>query len=110
MHTGLDIRGKYGDAVRATGSGKVVYAARKGGYGNFVEIDHGNGLITRYAHMNAILVKKGQRVKAGFQIGKVGSTGRSTGPHLHFEIRRDQSAVNPADFLAVSHRLKDFIS
>jgi len=105
MHTGLDIRGKYGDSVRATGKGKVVYAGLKGGYGKFVEIDHGNGLITRYAHMNAILVKKGQQVDVGFQIGEVGSTGRSTGPHLHYEVRLNNKPVNPQKYMGVGKKL-----
>ena len=83
----------------AAAQGRVIYAARKGGYGNFVEIDHGNGLTTRYAHLSRIDVKAGQSIEAGETLGGLGSTGRSTGPHLHFEVRINGRAVNPRPFL-----------
>ena len=70
-----------------------------GGYGNMVEIDHGNGLATRYGHMSEILVEEGQEVKAGAVLGRLGSTGRSTGPHLHYEVRVDGEPVDPERFL-----------
>ena len=85
MHTGLDFRASNGDPVRATANGKVVSAGWSGGYGRMVEVDHGNGLSTRYGHLSEINVKVGEQVKIGQVIGEVGSTGRSTGPHLHYE-------------------------
>jgi murein DD-endopeptidase MepM/ murein hydrolase activator NlpD len=99
MHPGLDIRGAYGAPIYAAGPGTVIYARRMSGYGNLVEIDHGNGLVTRYGHMSAIRAKLGQHVAAGQIIGAIGSTGRSTGPHLHFEVRINGRAVNPRPFL-----------
>ena len=105
MHSGYDFKAGYGSPVRATASGKVIFAARKGGYGKMVEIQHENGLTTRYAHLSKILVKKGQQVSAGHNIGKVGSTGRSTGPHLHYEIRHNDIAVNPKKYLRVGKGL-----
>ena len=104
MHTGLDFRGDTGDPVRATADGKVTVAGWNGGYGRMVEIDHGNGLITRYGHLSAISVKVGQRVRAGQVIGKIGSTGRSTGPHLHYETRVGGDAVDPLKFLRAGMR------
>jgi murein DD-endopeptidase MepM/ murein hydrolase activator NlpD len=105
MHTGMDFRGDTGDPVRATADGNVTVAGSNGGYGKMVEIDHGNGLITRYAHLSDIGVKVGQRVRAGHIIGKVGSTGRSTGPHLHYETRVSGDAVDPRRFLRAGIRL-----
>jgi murein DD-endopeptidase MepM/ murein hydrolase activator NlpD len=99
MHTGLDLRGRYGAPVRATASGRIDFAGYNGGYGNMVDIDHGNGLVTRYGHMSSIAVKEGESVRAGDVIGYVGSTGRSTGPHLHYEVRLDDTPVNPNKFL-----------
>lgn len=99
MHTGLDFRAEYGAPVRATGAGRVVVAEYSGAYGNMVEIDHGNGVTTRYAHLSAITVDPGERVEAGTRIGHVGSTGRSTGPHLHYETRIASEPVNPHRFL-----------
>jgi len=109
IHEGVDIKGKRGDKVLATASGKVIKAMKNGGYGNYVEIDHGNGYITAYAHMQNYLVKRGERVKQGQVIGQVGSTGRSTGPHLHYEIQLNKKPINPAKFMKVadiSHTLK----
>jgi len=99
MHAGLDFRAAAGTPIRAGGGGTVVAAGWNGGYGKMVEIDHGNGLHTRYAHMSAIAVDKGDKIKAGDVVGQVGSTGRSTGPHLHYEVRRDGAAINPYKFI-----------
>lgn len=99
MHGGIDFKGATGSPIMAAAKGRVVYAGRKGGYGNFVEVDHGNGLRTRYAHMSRIDVTVGQAIEAGETLGGLGSTGRSTGPHLHFEVRINGRAVNPRPFL-----------
>ena len=105
MHTGLDFRGDTADPVRATADGNVTVAGWNGGYGKMVEIDHGNGISTRYGHLSDINVKTGQRVRAGAIIGKIGSTGRSTGPHLHYETRVGGDAVDPQRFLRAGSRL-----
>jgi murein DD-endopeptidase MepM/ murein hydrolase activator NlpD len=105
MHTGLDFRASMGDPIRATANGKVVSSGWAGGYGRMVEIDHGNGLSTRYGHMSEIHVKIGDQIKIGQVIGAVGSTGRSTGPHLHYETRIDGEAVDPQKFLRAGVRL-----
>ena len=105
MHTGLDFRAATGDPVRATANGKVVSSGWSGGYGRMVEIDHGNGLSTRYGHLSEINVKVGDSVRIGQVIGTVGSTGRSTGPHLHYETRIDGEAVDPQKFLRAGVRL-----
>jgi murein DD-endopeptidase MepM/ murein hydrolase activator NlpD len=105
MHTGLDFRAAAGDPVRATANGKVVSAGWSGGYGRMVEIDHGNGLSTRYGHLSEINVRVGEPIKIGQVIGAVGSTGRSTGPHLHYETRIDGEAVDPQKFLRAGVRL-----
>ncbi|HEV2572949.1 MAG TPA: peptidoglycan DD-metalloendopeptidase family protein [Beijerinckiaceae bacterium] len=99
MHTGVDLREPYGSPVVATAAGKVTNAAWTGGYGNMVEIDHGHGVTTRYAHMSAILVSEGQQIAAGAVVGRLGSTGRSTGAHLHYEVRIDDEPVDPVRFL-----------
>jgi murein DD-endopeptidase MepM/ murein hydrolase activator NlpD len=105
MHTGLDFRAATGDPVRATANGKVASAGWAGGYGRMVEIDHGNGLATRYGHLSEIGVKVGDQIKIGQVIGAVGSTGRSTGPHLHYETRVDGEPVDPQKFLRAGVRL-----
>jgi murein DD-endopeptidase MepM/ murein hydrolase activator NlpD len=105
MHTGLDFRAQMGDPVRATANGKVASSGWAGGYGRMVEIDHGNGLSTRYGHLSEIDVKVGDSIKIGQVIGAVGSTGRSTGPHLHYETRIDGEAVDPQKFLRAGVRL-----
>jgi murein DD-endopeptidase MepM/ murein hydrolase activator NlpD len=105
MHTGLDFRAATGDPVRATANGKVVSSGWSGGYGRMVEIDHGNGLATRYGHMSEINVRVGDQIRIGQVIGAVGSTGRSTGPHLHYETRIDGEAVDPQKFLRAGVRL-----
>ena len=99
LHSGMDFRAATGTPVRAAGAGTVVKAGWNGGYGRMVEIDHGNGYTTRYAHLSRVLVKEGAKVETGVRIGKTGSSGRSTGPHLHFEIRRHGEALNPLRFL-----------
>lgn len=99
LHPGVDLVQEYGAPIKATGAGKVIHAGPFGGYGNMVEIDHGNGLTTRYGHMSAVLVDEGQDVKPGDELGRLGSTGRSTGPHLHYEVREDGEPVDPTRFL-----------
>jgi murein DD-endopeptidase MepM/ murein hydrolase activator NlpD len=99
MHPGLDIRGAYGAPIYAAADGTVTYSGPMSGYGNAVEITHGNGLVTRYGHMSATHATVGQHVTAGTVIGAIGSTGRSTGPHLHFEVRLNGTAINPRPFL-----------
>lgn len=98
-HKGIDIAAPAGTPVQAVAAGKVIFSGRAGGYGNLVAIDHGNGFTTRYAHNQALLVSVGEMVTVGQEIAQVGSTGRSTGPHLHFEVLREGQAVDP---LAVS--------
>jgi murein DD-endopeptidase MepM/ murein hydrolase activator NlpD len=102
FHVGVDIRGKHGTKIRATAAGVVVKAFKNGGYGNYVEIDHGNGYHTVYGHMQSYIVKKGESVKQGQIIGLVGSSGRSLGPHLHYEIRLHRKPVNPTKFMQVA--------
>lgn len=99
MHAGLDFRGAIGTPIHAAAKGRISFVGQRSGYGNVVEISHGNGLMTRYAHMSAFHAKMGQKIEAGDVIGAIGSTGRSTGPHLHFEVRINGRAVNPRPFL-----------
>ncbi|HHO50758.1 MAG TPA: M23 family metallopeptidase [Deltaproteobacteria bacterium] len=96
LHTGIDIAAAPGRTVRAAGEGSVRFAGRNASYGLMVEIDHPDGHRTRYAHLNALWVKKGATVAGGDPIGIVGNTGRSTGPHLHFELRDGRKPVDPA--------------
>jgi murein DD-endopeptidase MepM/ murein hydrolase activator NlpD len=105
IHTGIDLRGDKGDPVRVTANGTVTIASWQGGYGNMVEVDHGNGFATRYGHMSKIDVKVGQAVRIGQTLGEIGSTGRSTGPHLHYETRIDGEPVDPQKFLRAGLRL-----
>jgi murein DD-endopeptidase MepM/ murein hydrolase activator NlpD len=105
MHTGIDFRGTIGEPIHATASGTVSSAGWSGGYGQMVEIDHGNGLATRYGHMSEIDVKVGQTIRIGQVIGRLGSTGRSTGPHVHYETRVNGEAVNPQKFLDAGEKL-----
>jgi len=109
MHTGLDFRGETGEAIRATAAGTVTHTGWSGGYGKMVEIDHGNGLSTRYGHLSSIDVEAGHSVRAGQIVGRMGSTGRSTGPHLHYETRIDGEAVDPQRFLRAGLRLAGVI-
>lgn len=99
MHSGLDFKGAIGAPIYAAAKGVVTFVGRKSGYGNVVEVSHGNGLMTRYAHMSRFATRVGTRVEAGDIIGAIGSTGRSTGPHLHFEVRINNRAVDPRPFL-----------
>lgn len=105
MHTGLDFRAPMGDPAHATAAGTVTKAGWAGGYGRLVEVDHGNGLATRYGHLSEIDVKVGEKIKTGQVVGRVGSTGRSTGPHLHYETRIDGTAVDPQKFLRAGSKL-----
>jgi murein DD-endopeptidase MepM/ murein hydrolase activator NlpD len=105
MHTGIDFRADFGAPVHAAGSGQVVSAEYAGGYGNMVEIDHGNGVVTRYAHLSSIRVAAGQTVDSATVLGRVGSTGRSTGAHLHYETRVDGEAIDPQRFLRAGSRV-----
>jgi murein DD-endopeptidase MepM/ murein hydrolase activator NlpD len=95
MHTGVDIGAGYGTSVKAAGTGKVIQTGWFGGYGNCVIIDHGGGRCTLYGHMSSITCSSGSNIKQGEEVGKVGSTGYSTGPHLHFEVRINGTPVNP---------------
>jgi murein DD-endopeptidase MepM/ murein hydrolase activator NlpD len=99
LHPGVDLAEAYGAEIHAAAAGRVVHAGLAGGYGNMVEIDHGNGLATRYAHMLETLVGEGQEVDKGAILGRLGSTGRSTGPHLHYEVRVDGEPVDPERYL-----------
>jgi murein DD-endopeptidase MepM/ murein hydrolase activator NlpD len=100
MHPGIDLAGSYGTPIYATAEGTVLRAGwNNGGYGNMVELDHGRGIVTRYGHMSAVLVHAGDHVTRGEQIGRMGSTGRSTGNHLHYEVRIDGRPVNPIPFM-----------
>jgi murein DD-endopeptidase MepM/ murein hydrolase activator NlpD len=99
MHTGLDLSGPSGSSIYAANTGRIIAAEWKSAYGNTVDIDHGLGITTRYGHLSQILVKEGDRVRKGQIIGIQGSTGRSTGPHLHYEVRYNDRPLNPAKFL-----------
>ncbi|MGH6763212.1 MAG: M23 family metallopeptidase [Phyllobacterium sp.] len=105
LHSGIDFRAPVGQQVSATANGIVTSAGRNGGYGNMVEIDHGSGFSTRYAHMSKIDVKEGQKVTPGTIIGASGNTGRSTGPHLHYEIRRHDNATDPTPYLKAGRKI-----
>lgn len=105
MHSGLDMAAPQGAEVRARAPGKVVFAARNGFYGNMVELDHGHGLRTRYGHMSAISVKVGQTINVRDKLGAVGSTGRSTGPHLHYEILFNGKTIDPRKFVETKHNV-----
>ena len=109
MHNGIDYKAPTGTPVYATGAGRVVKAGRSGGYGKMVEIRHKNGLVTRYAHLSRISVKVGHKVETGQRIGKVGSTGRSTGPHLHYEVRKGKNARNPAKYLKAGMQIRGLL-
>lgn len=102
MHSGIDFKGPIGAPIFAAADGVVSFVGRKSGYGNVVEISHGNGLMTRYAHLSRFDTRVGQRVAAGEKIAGLGNTGRSTGPHLHFEVRINDRAVNPRPFLEMA--------
>ena len=101
QHKGLDIAAPYGSDIMAAGKGKVVFAGRKGAYGNLIIIEHGYGIITYYAHASKLLVEAGQEVNKGEVIARIGSTGRSTAPHLHFEVRINNEPVDPLKYITV---------
>ena len=105
MHAGVDIPGTIGTPIYATADGIISHAGRQGGYGNLVQINHGRGIETRYGHLSKILVADNARVRRGQMIGLMGSTGRSTGSHLHYEVRVDGKAVNPIPFLQTGEYL-----
>ncbi|WP_326525727.1 M23 family metallopeptidase [Sphingomonas sp.] len=107
FHAGLDFTGAYGQPIRAAASGRVVFVGQRAGYGQVVEIDHGNGTLTRYAHLSGFDARPDAVVARGQQIGRMGSTGRSTGTHLHFEVRIDGVAVNPIRFLSLHGEIAD---
>jgi murein DD-endopeptidase MepM/ murein hydrolase activator NlpD len=107
FHSGTDFRGKHGTPVLAAGQGVVVFAGRRGGYGNLIEIDHGGGVLTRYAHLRRMHAKVDAVVVAGQQIGQVGSTGRTTGPHLHVEVRLEDSPVDPNTAFTVAQLVRE---
>jgi len=98
-HHGIDFAGHRGVEVNSVASGVVIWAGRRSGYGQMVDVDHGNGYVTRYAHNEAILVELGERVVAGQTIAKMGDTGRASAPHVHFEVRKNGSPVNPLKFI-----------
>ena len=98
-HQGMDFAGPKGSEVVAVASGLVIYAGRKDGYGELVEVSHGEGFITRYGHHQELVVNVGDVVKKGDVVGLMGSTGRSTGPHVHFEVLRNGRAIDPANFV-----------
>jgi murein DD-endopeptidase MepM/ murein hydrolase activator NlpD len=104
MHTGIDFAGAQGTPVRATGEGRVISAGDQGGYGLAVEVDHGNGVTTRFGHLSRIDVGVGQTVTPGTRLGLIGSTGRSTGPHLHYEVRINGEPVNPQRYIDAGRR------
>jgi murein DD-endopeptidase MepM/ murein hydrolase activator NlpD len=105
LHTGMDFRAETGEPVLVTGPGTVISAGAQGGYGLCVDVDHGNGVVTRYGHMSRISVEKGRQLKAGDVVGLAGSTGRSTGPHLHYETRVSGDPVDPGPWLEAGREL-----
>ena len=109
LHSGMDFSAPTGFPAKATAAGTVARAGWNGGYGRLVEIDHGNGLSTRFAHLSRIDVVEGRKVERGDIVGVVGSSGRSTGPHMHYEIRRDGEAVDPLRFIKVGRKLDQFL-
>lgn len=109
FHAGMDFRLRTGERIKAAGAGTVVWAGRRGGYGKLVEIDHGDGYVTRYAHLSRIDVTKGESVSRGQAIGAAGSTGRSTGTHLHYEIRKHGKALDPARFVEAGAALDSLL-
>ncbi len=109
MHSGMDFRAPMGSDARVTAAGIVVSAGWNGGYGRMVEVRHASGFSTRYGHLSKILVKEGQELSAGDVVGKVGSSGRSTGPHLHYEVRRNGDALNPVRFLEAGKEVSQYL-
>ena len=107
LHSGVDLLDDYGEPVRAAAGGTVVAAGPSGGYGNMVEVDHGSGYSTRYGHLSQISVVPGQKIAPGAVLGRVGSSGRSTGAHLHYEVRAEGEPIDPARFLRAAAALKE---
>jgi murein DD-endopeptidase MepM/ murein hydrolase activator NlpD len=103
MHKGIDFAGKLGGSVIAVAKGVVTYAGKRYGYGNVIDIAHGNGYTTRYAHNSRLLVSVGDTVEKGFQIAEIGSSGRSTGPHVHFEVIKNGREINPVRFIRAAN-------
>ncbi len=103
MHKGMDFAGELGGQVIAVAKGVITYAGKRWGYGNVVDIEHGNGYTTRYAHNSRILVSVGDTVEKGFQIAEIGTSGRSTGPHVHFEVLLNGRPINPVKFIQASN-------
>jgi murein DD-endopeptidase MepM/ murein hydrolase activator NlpD len=103
MHKGIDFAGKLGGPVIAVAKGVVTYAGKRYGYGQVIDIAHGNGYTTRYAHNSRLLVSVGDTVEKGFQIAEIGSSGRSTGPHVHFEVLKNGREVNPVRFIRAAN-------
>jgi murein DD-endopeptidase MepM/ murein hydrolase activator NlpD len=110
MHAGVDFRQPVGAPIRSTGDGKVTVAGPNGSYGNMVEITHANGIVTRYGHLSRVIVTVGSQIEEGDIIGEAGSTGRSTGPHLHYEVRRNDVAVDPIRFLNAGAKLESLLN
>jgi murein DD-endopeptidase MepM/ murein hydrolase activator NlpD len=106
-HDGLDIPAQLGNPILAAGKGTVIYAAYAPGYGNLVEIDHGQGVITRYGHADRLLVKVGEMIEQSQEIATVGSTGKSTGPHLHFEVSKGGVSIDPKLLFAIAGNKSD---
>ncbi len=109
LHSGMDFRAPVGMAAKVTAAGVVTKAGWNGGYGRMVEVDHGNGFATRYGHLSEIDVAVGQKLVAGDTIGKTGSSGRSTGPHLHYEVRHNGEAIDPLRFLTVGKKVEQYL-
>ena len=104
-HQGVDLAGPVGTPIMATGDGVVTFAGRQSGYGNLIKVEHALGTETRYGHLSKINVKVGQKVSRGSLIGAMGNTGRSTGPHLHYEVRVNGKAVNPMSFIKAAQNV-----
>ncbi len=100
-HRGMDIKGPMGAPVKSMAKGKVTFSGWKGGYGNCIILEHGSGFETLYGHLSKVMVKRGQKIDIGQQIGNIGSTGRSTGPHLHYEVHQHGKRINPISFLTL---------
>jgi murein DD-endopeptidase MepM/ murein hydrolase activator NlpD len=109
LHSGMDFRAPIGMAAKVTAAGVVTKAGWNGGYGRMVEVDHGNGFATRYGHLSEIDVAVGQKLAAGDVVGKTGSSGRSTGPHLHYEVRHNGEAIDPLRFLTVGKKVEQYL-
>lgn len=109
LHSGMDFRAPTGTDARVTAAGTVIKAGWNGGYGRMVEVQHADGFTTRYGHMSKILVKVGDKLDVGDVVGKVGSTGRSTGPHLHYEVRQDGDALDPLRFLKAGKKISKYL-